>query len=93
MIFPADVIKSRQQVLFISIKIFFVELVFFSFDIIFFQVSGISEPMFKAGYQIFRNEGILALYNGLLPTVIRTFPATGALFCAVEYSKKFMNSF
>jgi len=68
-IFPADVIKSRQQ------------------------VSGISEPMFKAGYQIFRNEGILALYNGLLPTVIRTFPATGALFCAVEYSKKFMNSF
>jgi len=68
-IFPADVIKSRQQ------------------------VSGISEPMFRAGYQIFRNEGILALYNGLLPTVIRTFPATGALFCAVEYSKKFMNSF
>merc|ERR1712038_547931 len=56
-IFPADVIKSRQQ------------------------VSGISEPMFRAGYQIFRNEGILALYNGLLPTVIRTFPATGALFC------------
>ena len=91
MIFPADVIKSRQQVLFISIKIFFVELVLTL--VFFFQVSGISEPMFKAGYQIFRNEGILALYNGLLPTVIRTFPATGALFCAVEYSKKFMNSF
>ena len=49
--------------------------------------------MFRAGYQIVRNEGIMALYNGLLPTVIRTFPATGALFCAVEYSKKFMNSF
>ena len=47
--------------------------------------------MFRAGLQIAKNEGILALYNGLLPTIIRTFPATGALFCAVEYSKKIMH--
>ena len=67
-IFPADVIKSRQQ------------------------VSGISEPLFRAGFKICKTEGILALYNGLLPTLIRTFPATGALFLGVEYSKKLMYS-
>ncbi len=48
--------------------------------------------MFKMGYAIMRQEGVMALYNGLLPTLLRTFPATGALFCAVEYSKKFMHS-
>jgi solute carrier family 25 ornithine transporter 2/15 len=41
---------------------------------------------------IYKREGILALYNGLTPTVIRTFPATGALFFAYEYSKKFMQN-
>ena len=82
-IFPADVIKSRQQVE-LSAKFN----VLFSF--FWFQVSGISEPMFRAGFTILKTEGGLALYNGLLPTLLRTFPATGALFCAVEYSKKFM---
>lgn len=38
---------------------------------------------------IFRNEGIRALYKGLGPTVIRTFPATGALFLAYETTKKY----
>ena len=56
-----------------------------------FQVSGVSEPMFRAGYQIVKTEGAMALYNGLLPSLIRTFPATGALFCALEYSKKIMH--
>jgi len=65
-IFPADVIKSRQQ------------------------VSGVSEPLFRSGLNIARSEGALALYNGLTPTLIRTFPATGALFFAYEYSKKLM---
>lgn len=59
---------------------------------VFLQVSGISEPLVKATLAVIRNEGILALYNGLLPSLIRTFPATGALFCAVEYSKKLMHS-
>lgn len=67
-IFPADVIKSRQQ------------------------VSGVSQPLFRAGADIVRREGVMALYNGLTPTLIRTFPATGALFFAYEYSKKFMQS-
>lgn len=67
-IFPADVIKSRQQ------------------------VAGSSEPMFRLGYDIYRREGLAALYNGLTPTVLRTFPATGALFFAYEYSRKWMRS-
>jgi len=67
-IFPADVIKSRQQ------------------------VAGISAPLIRTALDIYKQEGILALYNGLTPTLIRTFPATGALFFAYEYSKKFMHS-
>ncbi|XP_068121139.1 mitochondrial ornithine transporter 1-like [Hyperolius riggenbachi] len=39
---------------------------------------------------IVRNEGILALYSGLSPTLIRAFPANGALFLAYEYSRKLM---
>jgi len=65
-IFPADVIKSRQQ------------------------VNNTSEPMFRAGLDIYRKEGLTALYSGLSPTLLRTFPATGALFFAYEYSRKFM---
>ncbi|XP_018497762.1 mitochondrial ornithine transporter 1 [Galendromus occidentalis] len=42
--------------------------------------------------EIIRHEGVLALYNGLLPTVLRTFPASGALFLAVEYTRKGLNS-
>ena len=67
--FPADVIKSRQQ------------------------VSGSRDPLLKTGLTIFRTEGLLALYNGLLPTVLRTIPATGALFFALEQSKKLMHGY
>ena len=59
---------------------------------LFKQVAGISAPLIKTAIDIYKREGILALYNGLTPTLIRTFPATGALFFAYEYSKKFMHS-
>ncbi|XP_062957609.1 motilin receptor [Cynocephalus volans] len=39
-----------------------------------------------------RNEGIMALYSGLKPTMIRALPANGALFLAYEYSRKLMMS-
>ncbi|XP_053313740.1 mitochondrial ornithine transporter 1-like [Spea bombifrons] len=39
---------------------------------------------------IVRNEGMLALYSGLKPTLIRAFPANGVLFLTYEYSRKFM---
>ncbi|XP_065337378.1 mitochondrial ornithine transporter 1 isoform X1 [Cloeon dipterum] len=57
------------------------------------QVQGSKEPFFRMLIKIFKNEGILALYNGLQPTVIRTIPASAALFLAYEYSKKFLQSF
>jgi len=56
------------------------------------QVTGAKTPMVTMLKDITRNEGIGALYNGLTPTVVRTFPATGALFLAYEYSKKWMHS-
>jgi len=65
-IFPFDVIKSRQQ------------------------VNNTSEPIFRAASDIYRREGLTALYSGLTPTLLRTFPATGALFFAYEYSRRFM---
>lgn len=39
---------------------------------------------------VVKNEGVTALYSGLKPTVIRAFPANGALFLAYEYSRKLM---
>ncbi|KAK7882941.1 hypothetical protein WMY93_029115 [Mugilogobius chulae] len=39
---------------------------------------------------IARQEGVAALYSGLKPTLIRTFPANGALFLAYEFSRRFM---
>lgn len=39
---------------------------------------------------VVRTEGVLALYSGLKPTMIRAFLANGALFLAYEYSRKLM---
>ncbi|XP_068601604.1 solute carrier family 25 member 15a [Brachionichthys hirsutus] len=39
---------------------------------------------------IIRTEGFTALYSGLAPTMIRTFPANGALFLVYELSRKYM---
>ncbi|XP_075040560.1 mitochondrial ornithine transporter 1-like isoform X2 [Mixophyes fleayi] len=37
---------------------------------------------------ILRTEGILTLYSGLMPTVIRAFPSNAALFLAYEMTKR-----
>lgn len=37
-----------------------------------------------------RQGGFFSLYHGMLPTVIRAFPSSAALFIAVEHTKKFM---
>ncbi|XP_002733843.1 mitochondrial ornithine transporter 1-like [Saccoglossus kowalevskii] len=37
---------------------------------------------------IIRTEGIGALYNGVVPCVLRSFPANGALFVAYEWTRK-----
>lgn len=54
------------------------------------QIGNIKRTMLSVGAQIIREEGVLALYNGLKPTIVRTIPATAVLFVVYEYSKKFM---
>lgn len=56
------------------------------------QVNNQKENFAALTLQIFRKEGIGALYNGLTPTLVRTIPATATLFVAYEYSKKFLHS-
>ncbi|KAI1280601.1 Mitochondrial ornithine transporter 1 [Halotydeus destructor] len=56
------------------------------------QVTSSKEAMTKVLAHVFRTEGLAGLYNGLFPTILRTFPSTGALFVAYEYSKHFMTS-
>ncbi|XP_070506544.1 mitochondrial ornithine transporter 1 [Chironomus tepperi] len=57
------------------------------------QIQGLSDSMFKVGMDIAKKDGILALYNGLTPTICRTIPATAVLFVIYEYTKKFMNQY
>ena len=40
---------------------------------------------------VIRGEGVSALYRGIGPTLLRTFPATGALFYAMEVTKKILH--
>lgn len=55
------------------------------------QVSSEKGKMLPLFVQILKKEGPMGLYNGLLPTLIRTVPATAALFASYEYSKKGMH--
>lgn len=52
------------------------------------QVAGSKEPMMTVLRYVIKTEGFRGLYKGLGPTVLRTFPSTGALFVAYEYTKK-----
>ncbi|XP_076831875.1 solute carrier family 25 member 15a [Brachyhypopomus gauderio] len=54
------------------------------------SLAGKQEGFIKTFLSIVRHEGVYALYSGLTPTLIRTFPANGALFLAYEVSRKFM---
>jgi len=52
-----------------------------------------SAPNFvSVALDIVKKEGPLALYSGIKPTLLRTFPATGALFLTVEKTKKLLES-
>ncbi|TNN75123.1 Mitochondrial ornithine transporter 1 [Liparis tanakae] len=55
-----------------------------------YSLTGRQEGFMKTFMGIIRTEGIAALYSGLTPTMIRTFPANGALFLSYELSRKFM---
>ncbi|XP_055371051.1 mitochondrial ornithine transporter 1 [Condylostylus longicornis] len=56
------------------------------------QIHSLKVGMIPMGLSIVRSEGVLALYNGLLPTVLRTIPATATLFLVYEYTKKFIET-
>ncbi|XP_028274975.1 solute carrier family 25 member 15a [Parambassis ranga] len=55
-----------------------------------YSLAGRQEGFMKTFMGIIRTEGFTTLYSGLTPTMIRTFPANGALFLAYEFSRKFM---
>lgn len=40
-----------------------------------------------------KHEGFLSLYRGLMPCLIRSYPANGALFLAYEYTQKYLSKF
>ncbi|XP_052860717.1 mitochondrial ornithine transporter 1 [Anopheles cruzii] len=52
------------------------------------QVHSMRASMTSVAISIFRNEGLPAFYNGLVPTIWRTIPATAVLFVVYEYTKK-----
>ncbi|KAJ0004418.1 hypothetical protein NQD34_010632 [Periophthalmus magnuspinnatus] len=54
------------------------------------SMTGKQGGFFKTLMTIARTEGVRALYSGLTPTMVRTFPANGALFLGYEASRKFM---
>ncbi|KAJ1114472.1 hypothetical protein NDU88_002709 [Pleurodeles waltl] len=54
------------------------------------SMSGKQTGFMKTFANVVKNEGVFALYSGLKPTLIRAFPANGALFVAYEYSRKLM---
>lgn len=57
------------------------------------QVQNMKESASVVMKDIFKKEGISAFYNGLMPTLIRTIPATATLFLTYEYTKKCLNTF
>ncbi|XP_030381848.1 mitochondrial ornithine transporter 1 [Scaptodrosophila lebanonensis] len=52
------------------------------------QVKNLNASMLSVGADIVRREGFAALYRGLLPSILRTIPATATLFVVYEYTKK-----
>ena len=51
-----------------------------------------SSPRLPVGRQTLAREGVGALYRGIAPALIRTFPANAALFTAYEFSKKTLSA-
>ncbi len=56
------------------------------------STTGHTPSLFKSILDIARREGVLFLYSGLSPTLIRTVPASGAMFLSYEWTKKILYS-
>lgn len=55
------------------------------------QVNSLTGNFISLTFKIMKQEGLMALYSGLTPTLVRTVPATAALFASYEYSKKLLH--
>ncbi|KAK7604252.1 hypothetical protein V9T40_004525 [Parthenolecanium corni] len=55
------------------------------------STSKINVSLLKSMIEITRSEGITFLYSGLKPTLIRTIPASGAMFLCYEWTKKILH--
>ncbi|OQR78046.1 mitochondrial ornithine transporter-like [Tropilaelaps mercedesae] len=76
-IFPADVVKSRLQVLDNKTTSSTLQHLYYY-------------VLFQLANSMLRSEGIGAFYYGLTPTLIRTLPATSILFLVVEFTKNIL---
>jgi len=77
-VYPVDAIKSRIQATGGSIP----------------ENSSICSngSFFKTCMKLIRNEGPMALYRGLAPTLLRTVPASAVMFWTVERTKTLLSS-
>ena len=64
----------------------------FPFDVVKsrIQIESSTESMTSVLKKVVRTEGVRGLYKGLTPTLLRTFPSTGALFVAYENTKYYL---
>lgn len=64
----------------------------FPFDVVKsrIQVESSRDKMVTVLVRVAKAEGVRGLYKGLFPTLLRTFPSTGALFVAYEYTKYYL---
>ena len=56
------------------------------------QVRGLDGNVLSVGRDLVNSNGVKALYRGITPALIRTFPANAALFIAYETAKKNLNN-
>ncbi|XP_048371055.1 mitochondrial ornithine transporter 1-like [Sphaerodactylus townsendi] len=56
------------------------------------SMAGRQDGFLLSFLHILRTEGVMALYSGLMPTVIRALPSNGALFLAYEMTQKKLTS-
>jgi solute carrier family 25 ornithine transporter 2/15 len=77
-VYPVDAIKSRIQATGGSVP----------------ENSSICSngSFFKTCMKLIRNEGPMALYRGLAPTLLRTVPASAVMFWTVERTKTLLSS-
>ncbi|XP_076627747.1 congested-like trachea protein [Colletes latitarsis] len=47
----------------------------------------------SAFFEVVKNDGLLALYHGIVPVLLRAFPANAAFFMGIEMTKNILNEY